>query len=159
MYSLFLYFLLSYMIQILLIMEQHALKNVNNCLNVNICSYLETSRGQSSNLYLNAVHFFNTSVNQTSVVALDSCFPLLAANTCCSIVIFLNFSWTLLKLKLQIFISCLKLFFKSQFSAKHDSSKNELHYCCPVHRHLIKIECSSLSTLQKTLNLVSNNFN
>ena len=29
----------------------------------NIYSYLETSGGQSSNLYLNAVHFFNTSVN------------------------------------------------------------------------------------------------
>ncbi len=26
-------------------------------------SYLETSGGQSSNLYLNVVHFFNTSVN------------------------------------------------------------------------------------------------
>jgi hypothetical protein len=37
-------------------MEQHALKT-------NIHSYLETSGGQSSNLYLNAVHFFNTSVN------------------------------------------------------------------------------------------------
>ncbi len=43
-------------------MEQRALKNVNNCLNTNISSYLETSGGQSSNLYLN-VHFFNTSVN------------------------------------------------------------------------------------------------
>ncbi len=45
------------------VMEQHTLKNVNNCLNTNIYSYLETSGGQSSNLYLNAVHFFNTSVN------------------------------------------------------------------------------------------------
>ncbi len=44
-------------------MEQHALKNVNNCLINNIYSYLETSGGQSSNLYLNAVPFFNTSVN------------------------------------------------------------------------------------------------
>jgi hypothetical protein len=33
-------------------MEQHTLKNVNNCLNTNIYSYLETSDGQSSNLYL-----------------------------------------------------------------------------------------------------------
>jgi hypothetical protein len=40
-------------------MEQRA----NNCLNTNINSYLETSGGQSSNLYLNGVHFFNTSVN------------------------------------------------------------------------------------------------
>jgi len=33
-----------------------------NCLNANIYSYLKTSGGQSSNLYLNLVHFFNTSV-------------------------------------------------------------------------------------------------
>jgi hypothetical protein len=38
-------------------------KNVNNCLNTNIYSYLESSGGLSSNLYLNVVHFFNTSVN------------------------------------------------------------------------------------------------
>jgi hypothetical protein len=44
-------------------MGQHTLKNVNNCLNTNINSYLETSGAQSSNLYLNVVHFFNTSVN------------------------------------------------------------------------------------------------
>ncbi len=44
-------------------MEQHTFKNANNCLNTNINSYLETSRGQSSNLYLNVVHFFNASVN------------------------------------------------------------------------------------------------
>ncbi len=44
-------------------------KNVNNCLNTNIYSYLETSGGQSSNLYLYVIHFFNTSVNQTSVAS------------------------------------------------------------------------------------------
>jgi len=44
-------------------MEQRTLKNVNNGLNTNIYSYLETSGGQSSNLYLNGVNFFNTSVN------------------------------------------------------------------------------------------------
>jgi hypothetical protein len=38
-------------------------------LNSNIYSYLETSGGQSSNLYLNVVHFFNSSVDQTSVAA------------------------------------------------------------------------------------------
>ncbi len=38
-------------------------KNVSNCLNTNIYSYLETSGGQSSNPYLNVVHFFNTRVN------------------------------------------------------------------------------------------------
>jgi len=44
-------------------MEQRTIKNVNNHLNINIYYYLETSGGQSSNLYLNVVHFFNTSVN------------------------------------------------------------------------------------------------
>ena len=39
-------------------MEQHASKNVNNFLNTNIYSYLETSDVQSFNLYLNVVHFF-----------------------------------------------------------------------------------------------------
>jgi len=41
-------------------MEEHTLKNVNNCLNTNIYSYLETSGGQSSNPYLNVVHLLNT---------------------------------------------------------------------------------------------------
>jgi hypothetical protein len=44
-------------------MEQRALKNVNNCLNTNIYSYLETPGGQSYILYYNVVHFFNTSAN------------------------------------------------------------------------------------------------
>ncbi len=35
-------------------------KNVNNCLNTNIHSYLDTSGGQSSNPHLNVVHFLNT---------------------------------------------------------------------------------------------------
>jgi hypothetical protein len=48
-------------------MEQRTLKIVNNCLNTNIYAYLETSGGQSYNLYLNVVHFFNTSLNSTSV--------------------------------------------------------------------------------------------
>ena len=43
-------------------MEQRALKNVNSYLNTNIYSYLETSGGQDSDLYLNVVHLFNTSV-------------------------------------------------------------------------------------------------
>ncbi len=66
-------------------MEQHVLKNVNNCLNTNIYSYLETSGGQSSDLYLKVVHFFNTSVNETSVAADDSHFPALVPNMCSSI--------------------------------------------------------------------------
>ncbi len=32
-------------------------KNVNNCLNTNICSYLETSGGHSYNLFLNCSLF------------------------------------------------------------------------------------------------------
>ncbi len=44
-------------------MEQNALKNVINCWNTNIPFYLETSGHQNSNLYLNVVHFFNTSAN------------------------------------------------------------------------------------------------
>jgi hypothetical protein len=44
-------------------MEQHALRSVNNCLNTNIYSYSGTSGRQSSNLYINVVHIFNTSVN------------------------------------------------------------------------------------------------
>jgi hypothetical protein len=63
-------------------MEQHTFKNIGNCLNTNIYSYLETSSGQSSNLYLNIVHFFNTRVNYKSVTAEDSCFPALAPNMC-----------------------------------------------------------------------------
>jgi hypothetical protein len=44
-------------------MEQRTLKNVNNYINTNIYSYLDTSGGQSSNLYLNVVHFFKASIN------------------------------------------------------------------------------------------------
>ncbi len=43
-------------------MEQHALKNLINYMNSNIYSYLETSGGQSSNLYLIVVHLVNTNV-------------------------------------------------------------------------------------------------
>jgi hypothetical protein len=49
-------------------MEQHA-TNVSSCLNTNIYSYLETTGGQSSNLYLKVIHFVNTNVNKTSVAA------------------------------------------------------------------------------------------
>jgi hypothetical protein len=44
------------------LMEQCSFKNVNHCLNTNIYSYSETFGGQSYNLYLNVVHFFNISV-------------------------------------------------------------------------------------------------
>jgi hypothetical protein len=39
------------------------LKNVSNYLNTNIYPCLDTSGVQSYNLYLNVVHFFNTSAN------------------------------------------------------------------------------------------------
>jgi hypothetical protein len=41
-------------------MEQHTLKNVNNCLDTNNFSSLETAGGQSSDPHLNVVHFLNT---------------------------------------------------------------------------------------------------
>ncbi len=50
-------------------MEQHTFKIAFNFLNTSIYSYLETSVGQRSSLYLNFVYFFNASVNYTSVAA------------------------------------------------------------------------------------------
>ncbi len=44
-------------------MEQHALKNFDECLKTKIYSNLETFGGQCSNLYLNVDTFFNTSVD------------------------------------------------------------------------------------------------
>jgi hypothetical protein len=38
-------------------------QNENNCLNTYIYFYLEMSGGLTFNLYLNVVHFFNTSEN------------------------------------------------------------------------------------------------
>ncbi len=58
-----------YFVYMLQVMEQCTLKIVNNRSNTNNYSYLETSGGQSYNIYFNAVHFFNTSLNQTSVAA------------------------------------------------------------------------------------------
>ena len=66
-------------------MKQQAFKDVNNCLNTNIYSYLEASGCQSSSPYLNAVDFFKTRVNQKSVAVQDSCFPALVSNMCSSI--------------------------------------------------------------------------
>jgi hypothetical protein len=57
-------FLLKKFHNINVTLEQTAhFKNVNNSLNTNIYSNLKTSGGQSSNLYLYVVHFFNASVN------------------------------------------------------------------------------------------------
>ncbi len=47
----------------LVTIEECTLKIVNDCLNAYIYSYVETSGDQNFNLYLNVVHFFNTSVN------------------------------------------------------------------------------------------------
>jgi hypothetical protein len=41
-------------------------EHFNKCSNTNIYSYLETSGGQTFNLYLSVIRFFNTSVNWTS---------------------------------------------------------------------------------------------
>jgi hypothetical protein len=65
---------------------------LNNYLNANIYFYLETSGGQSSNLYVHVVHFFNTSVNLTSVADSDSRFPALVSTNCCSIALILSSS-------------------------------------------------------------------
>jgi hypothetical protein len=43
--------------------QQAHLKYVDNYLDTTIYSCLETSGGQSYNLYLHVVHFFNTIVN------------------------------------------------------------------------------------------------
>jgi hypothetical protein len=67
------------------------------CLNTNICSYLETSGGESPNVYLNVVQFFNASVNKTPVAAKDSCFHALVSNMCCSIGVFLKANCAFLK--------------------------------------------------------------
>ena len=39
-------------------MEQHTLKNVSNCVNTNIYSYLETSGGQSSKRFKKCKQMF-----------------------------------------------------------------------------------------------------
>jgi hypothetical protein len=46
-------------------MEQHTLKKCKQLFEYQHSLYLETFGGQSSDLYLNAVHFFMTSVNGT----------------------------------------------------------------------------------------------
>ncbi len=47
-------------------MEKQAFKIINKIL---ACKYLETSGGQTFNLKLNAVYFFNTRLYKTSVAA------------------------------------------------------------------------------------------
>ena len=49
------------------LMEQRTLNIVNKCMNTNIYSYLETSGGQSSNPFLNVVHFLNIRADYKSV--------------------------------------------------------------------------------------------
>jgi hypothetical protein len=51
------------LLQLQLAMQQRILKTVNNCLNSDIYSYMETAGGQSYNLYLNLDRFFNASLN------------------------------------------------------------------------------------------------
>jgi hypothetical protein len=52
-------------------MEKYALKN---CWNTNIYFYLETSGGQTSNLYLNVEHLFNTGVKLDTCGSLNQLF-------------------------------------------------------------------------------------
>ncbi len=66
--------------------ETARFKNVNNHWNANISSFLEISGRQSSNLYLNVIHFINASVNETSVTPQDSCFSALVSIMCSFIV-------------------------------------------------------------------------
>ncbi len=65
-------------------MELYALKNVDICLNTSIYFYLETSGGQSSNVYLSIVNFFHHQCSLDIVPAKDNCFSALVSNTCCS---------------------------------------------------------------------------
>ncbi len=69
-------------------MEQHTFKNVSNCLNTNIYSYLETSGGQSSNLYLNAVHFLTPVLIRHLWQLKTAVFPAQVSNMHCSIGIY-----------------------------------------------------------------------
>jgi hypothetical protein len=45
------------------LIEKHALKKINNCWNTNISFYLDTSGGQSYNLFLYVVYFVSASFN------------------------------------------------------------------------------------------------
>ncbi len=58
-------------------MEQRALKSLNNCLNSNIYSLLETSGGQSSNLYSNVGSFFQHHCRLDICGSLRQSFPLI----------------------------------------------------------------------------------
>ncbi len=65
-------------------MVQHGLRIVNNCSNTNIYSYLETSVGQSSNLYLNVAHISSLLIRHLwqlkTVVFLHWCLVLACLN-------------------------------------------------------------------------------
>ncbi len=56
------------------LLEQNALKSVNNCFNANIYSYLETSGGQSSKSIFKCQSYFQTSLwDLKTVVFLHCC--------------------------------------------------------------------------------------
>ncbi len=65
-------------------MEEHALKNVNNCLNTNIYSYRDIWWSKYKSIF-KCCSFFNAIVNQTSEAVQNCCFIALASNMCCSI--------------------------------------------------------------------------
>ncbi len=60
-------------------------KNVNNCLNTHIYSYLETSGGQSSNLYLKLITLSTRLLIRHLWNDKTKLFPALVSNKCCSI--------------------------------------------------------------------------
>jgi hypothetical protein len=66
-------------------MEQRTLQYVNNYLNTIIYSYLETSGGQSSSLYLNVVHFSTPELIRHLWQLKTIVFPALMSNMRCSI--------------------------------------------------------------------------
>ncbi len=59
------------------------LKNINNCLNINIYSFLETSGGQSSYPYLNVVIFWAPEMIRNLWQIKTAFFHALVSNTCC----------------------------------------------------------------------------
>jgi hypothetical protein len=60
-------------------------KNVNNCLNTNIYSYLETSGGQSSNPFLTLFIFSTPELIRNLWQLKTAVFPASVSITCCSI--------------------------------------------------------------------------
>ncbi len=88
---------------------------------------IQAPDSQNSNLYLNVVHFFNTSVYKTFVAAWESCFPALVTNMRCCIVGIPTFP-----------------FIKDNWWSKHES----LYKCSSFFQHQCLLDiCGSLRQL------------